>query len=292
MFASGVVQSIDVSLDGNFSSAIIPIQQQGNGRVADVDEGDGNVAAGSALGGGKDERLRFSESLERVPLSGVNREAREIHFYRGHGQRERTQHGTVEQIRSCPLPQAGQLEGEADFWRARGQLFRRKISESGLLLALDKCTGLLDPELPGELPIQQRERFPGCEFRRPQFIVGRHRQGRIIAEENGVGMINGLEERNRLPSIRRAVTLAAHLQTEHQIQMRQPRFAHALPGQHGRMDWPHNGEKLTTIPITARPGTQARGIEWADFTFRCARAARRRVGRALPACERVAWRRV
>src|SRR5437879_121256 len=38
-------------------------------------------------------------------------------------------------------------------------------------------------------------------------------------------MIDGREERNRLPTIRPGVTLAAHLQREHEIEIRQPVLA-------------------------------------------------------------------
>ena len=137
------------------------------------------------------------------------------------------------------------------------QLGRAEIGE-GRLLSPDKRAGLFEVELPRELPVEQLERFLGRELRRPQLVIGRHRERGVVAVEHAVAVIDGVEERNRFPAVRRGVAFAADLQAEHEIEIRQPVLAATFAGQRRTRRATSQRRRMSAAARGSRPSSMSR----------------------------------
>ena len=94
---------------------------------------------------------------------------------------------------------------------------------------------MLQVELPAEAGVEQLQRLLRCELGRPQLVIRRHHERRVVAVGHAVRVIDRLKERDRLPAAPRVgIPLLAHLEREHEVQLRQPRLAGAFPRQQHR----------------------------------------------------------
>ena len=140
----------------------------------------------------------------------------------------------MQEILCGAAAQARHPHDEVHFFRAIGQLDRQEVGDGGLL-APDEGARLFETELAVKLPVEELERFSGRELGGPQFVVGRHGQGGVVPIEDSIGMIHRMEERNGLPPAGGHKALAADLQAEHQVEVRQPRLAATFSREHHRL---------------------------------------------------------
>ncbi|OQA29032.1 MAG: hypothetical protein BWY59_00574 [Verrucomicrobia bacterium ADurb.Bin345] len=115
-----------------------------------------------------------------------------------------------------------------------GALFEMSGEEIGDrgLLSPDERAGMFQAELLREFRVEQFKGVLRRELGGPQFVVGGHGERRIIPEEDGVAVIDRMEEGDGVPDARLGVAFHADLEAEHQVEIRQP----GLPAAFARED--------------------------------------------------------